>query len=145
YGMAPRDAALRAMEEVQGPVIAIAFILAAVFIPVSFLGGITGQLYRNFALTIAASVLISALAALTLSPALCALLLRPKRQTRGPLGWFYKGFNWVFDRFTGGYLGSVRFLTRQTVWALLALLIISAGTYALLRTLPTGFLPDEDQ
>ena len=144
-GMAPRDAALRAMDEVQGPVIAIAFILTAVFIPVSFLGGITGQLYRNFALTIATSVLISALAALTLSPALCALLLRPKRETRGPLGWFYKGFNWAFDRFTGGYLRSVRFLTRQTVWALLALAIVGAGTYVLLRTLPTGFLPDEDQ
>jgi hydrophobe/amphiphile efflux-1 (HAE1) family protein len=144
-GMPPREAALQAMSEVQGPVIAIAFILAAVFIPVSFLGGITGQLYRNFALTIAASVLISALAALTLSPALCALLLRPKRETRGPLGWFYKGFNWTFDRFNSGYLRSVRFLTRQTVWALLALVIVGAGTYALLRTLPTAFLPDEDQ
>ena len=144
-GMTPRDAALHAMNEVQGPVIAIAFILAAVFVPVSFLGGITGQLYRNFALTIATSVLISALAALTLSPALCALLLRPKRETRGPLGWFYKGFNWTFDRFTTGYLGSVRFLTRQTVWALLAIVLVGVGTYALLRTLPTGFLPDEDQ
>jgi hydrophobe/amphiphile efflux-1 (HAE1) family protein len=144
-GMTPRDAALHAMNEVQGPVIAIAFILSAVFVPVSFLGGITGQLYRNFALTIAASVLISALAALTLSPALCALLLRPKRETRGPLGWFYKGFNWTFDRFTSGYLGSVRFLTRQTVWALLGIVLVCAGTYALLRTLPGGFLPDEDQ
>jgi len=144
-GMAPREAAIRAMDEVQGPVIAFAFILSAVFIPVSFLGGITGQLYRNFALTIAASVLISALAALTLSPALCALLLRPKRQTRGPLGWFYKGFNWGFDRFTSSYLRSVHFLTRRTVWALLALAIVGGATVVLLRTLPTGFLPDEDQ
>jgi HAE1 family hydrophobic/amphiphilic exporter-1 len=144
-GMTPRDAAIHAMDEVQGPVIAIALILSAVFLPVSFLSGITGQLYRNFALTIAVSVLISALAALTLSPALCALLLKPKRETRGPLGWFYRGFNWAFDRFTDGYLRSVRFLVRRNVPALLALALVGVGSYYLLRTLPTGFLPDEDQ
>lgn len=143
--MTPREAAIHAMDEVQGPVIAIALILSAVFIPVSFLGGITGQLSRNFALTIAVSVLISALAALTLSPALCALLLQPKRATRGPLGWVYRGFNWGFDGFTRGYLRAIRLLVRRNAVALLVLAVVGGGAYYLLRTLPTSFLPDEDQ
>ena len=95
-GMTPRAAAIRAMEEVSAPVVAIACILAAVFIPVAFLGGISGQIYKQFALTIAVSVLISAFNALSLSPALSAILLRPKMQTRGPLGRFFSGFNRVF-------------------------------------------------
>ena len=96
HGLSPRDAALKAMEEVSGPVIAIALILAAVFIPTAFIPGITGRLYQQFAVTIAVSVIFSAFNALTLSPALAALLLRPKKESRGPLGFFFRGFNRFF-------------------------------------------------
>ena len=104
-GMTPHDAAVRAMEEVSGPVIAIALILAAVFIPTAFIPGITGQLYQQFAVTIAVSVIFSAFNALTLSPALSAMLLRPKKESRGPLGAFFRWFNRVFGRATDGYVG----------------------------------------
>ena len=104
-GMTPHDAALRAMEEVSGPVIAIALILAAVFIPTAFIPGITGRLYQQFAVTIAVSVALSAFNALTLSPALAAMLLRPKKESRGPLGAFFRWFNRVFGRATDGYVG----------------------------------------
>ena len=97
-GKSPHDAALQAMEEVSGPVIAIALILAAVFIPTAFIPGITGRLYQQFAVTIAVSVALSAFNALTLSPALAAMLLRPKKETRGPLGAFFRWFNRVFGR-----------------------------------------------
>jgi len=97
-GLSPRDAALRAMHEVSAPVVAIALVLAAVFVPTAFVPGITGRMYQQFALTIAVSVLLSAFNALTLSPALSALLLRPKREMRGPLGWFFRGFNRVFEQ-----------------------------------------------
>src|SRR6202453_4770391 len=99
-GMAPKEATIKAMSEVSGPIIAIALILTAVFVPTVFLPGITGRLYQQFALTIAISVIISAFNALTLSPALAAMLLRPRREARGPLGWFFKKFNWVFGRLT---------------------------------------------
>ena len=144
-GLSPREATIWAMDEVSGPVIAIAFILSAVFIPVAFLGGITGQIYRNFALTIAVAVLLSALNALTLSPALSALLLRPAMSTRGPLRLFYRGFNWAFDRSTRAYLQAVKLLIRRAVFALVGLAAVYAGTYGLFRIVPTGFLPDEDQ
>ena len=107
-GLSPRDAALKAMEEVSGPVVAIALIMAVVFIPTAFIPGITGRMYQQFAVTIAVSVLISAFNALTLSPALSALLLRPRREMRGPLGWFFRGFNRVFERVMGGYLHGSR-------------------------------------
>src|SRR5882672_7258125 len=97
HGMSPHDATVQAMKEVSGPVIGIAMILSAVFIPVAFVGGLTGRMYQQFALTIAISVLLSAFNALSLSPALAAMLLRPKKPMRGPLGWFFKGFNKVFD------------------------------------------------
>src|SRR6202008_4305309 len=97
-GLTPHDAAIRAMEEVTGPVIAIALILAAVFIPTAFIPGITGRLYQQFAVTIAVSVALSAFNALTLSPALATLLLRPKKESRGPLGGFFRWFNRVFGR-----------------------------------------------
>jgi hydrophobic/amphiphilic exporter-1 (mainly G- bacteria), HAE1 family len=97
-GMTPRDATILAMEQVSGPVIAIALILAAVFVPTAFIPGITGRLYQQFAVTIAISVIFSAFNALTLSPALCALILKPRRPTHGPLAWFFRGFNRVFGR-----------------------------------------------
>ena len=105
HGMSPKDATFKAMEEVSGPVIAIALILAAVFVPTAFIPGITGRLYQQFAITIALSVVISAFNALTLSPALSSLLLRPKKPARGPLGLFFGWFNRWFDRATNGYVG----------------------------------------
>jgi hydrophobe/amphiphile efflux-1 (HAE1) family protein len=144
-GMNPREATIAAMDAVSGPVVAIAFILAAVFIPVAFLGGISGQIYRQFALTIAVSVLISAFSALSLSPALSAMILRPKKESRGILGSFFGGFNKAFNWTTNRYLGGVRILIRRSVLALVALFAVYVGAGWLFKTLPGGFLPDEDQ
>ena len=144
-GLSPRDAAFKAMEEVSGPVVAIAIILAAVFIPTAFIPGITGRLYQQFAVTIAVSVVISAFNALTLSPALAALLLRPKTRGSGPLQALYDGFNRVFGRVTDGYVGACRFLIHKGVLSLL-MLAGAAGLAGFLGTsIPTSFLPDEDQ
>ena len=112
-GMTPKDATFQAMKEVSGPVVAIALILAAVFVPVAFMGGITGRLYQQFAITIAISVLFSAFNALTLSPALAAMLLKPKGGKKSPLDKFYKWFNKYFDKFTGGYLSFTGILVRK--------------------------------
>src|SRR5512136_266801 len=144
-GMSPKDATLRAMEEVSGPVIAIAVILAAVFVPTAFIPGITGRLYQQFAVTIAVSVIISAFNALTLSPALSALLLRPKKKSWGPLQKFYDWFNRVFGRSTDGYVNWCDHLIRKSKMSLLFLLgtAILAGFFG--KHLPTSFLPDEDQ
>ena len=146
-GMAPREATVKAMNEVSGPVVAIAFILAAVFIPVAFLGGISGEIFRQFALTIAVSVLISAFSALSLSPALSAILLRPAREAnrRGLLARFFRLFNRGFDWTTNRYLSGVKTLIRRSAFALLALAALFVATGGLFRGLPTGFLPDEDQ
>jgi hydrophobe/amphiphile efflux-1 (HAE1) family protein len=144
-GMTPRDATVQAMEEVSGPVVAIACILAAVFIPVAFMGGIAGQIYRQFALTIAASVLLSAFNALTLSPALSALILKPKQHARGPLVRAFSGFNRAFMRTTTGYVLGVKALIRRSAFALIALAVCYAAAGTLFKQVPTGFLPDEDQ
>src|SRR5262249_20151052 len=144
-GMKPREATIQAMHEVSGPVVAIAFILGAVFIPVAFLGGISGQIYRQFALTIAVSVLLSAFNALSLSPALSALILRPKTESRGPLARFFALFNRAFDWTTRGYLAGVKGLIRKSAFALVALAVFFVAVGGLFKTLPTGFLPDEDQ
>jgi HAE1 family hydrophobic/amphiphilic exporter-1 len=144
-GMTPHDATVRAMEEVSGPVIAIALILAAVFIPTAFVPGITGQLYQQFAVTIAVSVIFSAFNALTLSPALSAMLLRPRKQSRGPLGLFFGWFNRVFGRATDGYVGACKHLIHKAGFAfvLLGLLTVAAGFFG--KKIPGSFLPDEDQ
>jgi HAE1 family hydrophobic/amphiphilic exporter-1 len=144
-GMSPRDATLRAMEEVSGPVIAIAVILAAVFVPTAFIPGITGRLYQQFALTIAISVIISAFNALSLSPALCALLLRPKGEQRGPLGGFYAWFNRMFGRVQKGYVSFSRGLIHKSVISFLVLAAFAGLAYFLSLRLPTSFLPEEDQ
>ena len=144
-GLAPRDAAIRAMEEVSTPVIAIALILAAVFVPTAFIPGISGRLFQQFALTIAASVLLSAFNALTLSPALCALLLRPRQEERGRLGRLFDGFNRGFTTTTAGYLHVSRFLIRRTLIAVLALAAVSVGAWLVSRRVPSTFLPQEDQ
>src|SRR6185295_12420117 len=113
-GMAPQQATARAMSEVSGPVVAIAFILAAVFIPVAFIGGISGEIYKQFALTIAVSVLLSAFSALSLSPALAALLLRPHTKSRSWLSRPFDWFNTAFTATTNKYLSAVVFLIRRT-------------------------------
>ena len=144
-GMSPRSATVEAMEEVSGPVVAIACILAAVFIPVAFLGGIAGQIYRQFALTIATSVMLSAFNALTLSPAMSALILKPKQQGRLSLGRLFGGFNVVFAKTTHRYVFGVKALMRRSAFALAALAVCYAFAGTLFRRAPGGFLPDEDQ
>jgi HAE1 family hydrophobic/amphiphilic exporter-1 len=145
HGLSPRDATLKAMDEVTGPVIATALILAAVFIPTAAIPGITGLLYQQFAVTIAVSVMLSALNALTLSPALCSLLLRPKTESRGPLGRFFKRFNYWFGRATDGYVSWSHHLILKAGRSMLflALLAVFAGFFG--SRLPAGFVPEEDQ
>jgi hydrophobe/amphiphile efflux-1 (HAE1) family protein len=142
-GLGAREAARRATAEVVGPVIATALVLMAVFVPIAFLPGITGQLYRQFALTIAVSVALSALNALTLTPALCALLLRPAGAT--PKRWLARTWNAAFLRLTNGYDRTVRRIVQRSVLAVAVLLLLSAAGYGLLRVVPTGFAPTEDQ
>src|SRR5438067_175948 len=144
-GMPPREATLQAMREVSAPVIGIALVLSAVFIPTAFLPGITGRLYQQFALTIAISVIFSAFNALSLSPALCAMLLRAKKKRRGPLGWFYDRFNRIFGRATHGYVSLSRFAIRKSFLSLGLLVILAIGAGFFGVKLPSGFLPEEDQ
>jgi HAE1 family hydrophobic/amphiphilic exporter-1 len=145
-GMSPRDASVKAMEEVAGPVTAVALILAAVFIPTVFIGGITGRLYQQFAITIAISVMLSAFNALSLSPALSALLLKPKdtRKKPGLLGRFFAWFNRAFARATEGYVGVSAALIRKAALALVLLAVISTAAVLIGRRLPSSFLPEED-
>ena len=145
HGMSPRDATSQAMKEVSAPVIGIALILSAVFIPVAFLGGLTGQMYQQFALTIAISVLLSAFSALSLSPALAAMLLKPAKPMRGPLGAFFRGFNKVFDKTTTGYVGVAHLLIRHGIITIVIIGVVIGGIAVLGRALPAGFIPDEDQ
>jgi HAE1 family hydrophobic/amphiphilic exporter-1 len=144
-GMTPLDASYAAMEQVASPVVAIALILAAVFIPTAFIPGITGRLYQQFAITIAISVLFSAFNALTLSPALCALLLKPKTESKGVLARFFNWFNRVFQRTTDRYVSTSGWLVRKSAVGVAIILILSAFVVLLGAKLPGGFLPTEDQ
>jgi HAE1 family hydrophobic/amphiphilic exporter-1 len=146
-GMSPQDATIKAMEEVGGPVVAIALILAAVFIPTAFIPGITGRLYQQFAVTIAISVLISAFNALTLSPALASLLLKPKssKRRKGPLAWFFGKFNTYFGRTTDGFVHTSSVLIHKSAVSMLALGLIGVAAVFLGSSLPGGFIPTEDQ
>jgi HAE1 family hydrophobic/amphiphilic exporter-1 len=145
-GLSPKAAALKAMEEVSGPVIAIALILAAVFIPTAFIPGITGRLYQQFAVTIAVSVIFSAFNALTLSPALSALLLRPKKKAgRGPLAFFFNAFNKAFGSATDGYIRVCRLLMRRVMVCVVFLIVAVLATAWLGGKIPQGFVPTEDQ
>jgi HAE1 family hydrophobic/amphiphilic exporter-1 len=144
-GMSPRDATVRAMEEVSGPVIGIALVLSAVFVPTAFIPGITGRLYQQFALTIAISVLFSAFNALTLSPALSALLLRPRKAARGPLGWFFERFNRVFKRTTDRYVSVSRIAIRKGAVSMALLVVFALLALLFGSRLSSGFLPEEDQ
>src|SRR6201984_2599112 len=144
-GMTPKAAALKAMEELAGPVVGIALVLSAVFVPTAFIPGITGRLYQQFAVTIAISVLLAAFNALTLSPALAALLLRPREPSKGLLRRFFDWFNRVFGRATEGYVGWSGVLLQKTAVVVVLLLVfcVAAGFFA--NRVPSSFLPDEDQ
>jgi len=144
-GMTPKAAALQAMDELSGPVVGIALVLSAVFVPTAFIPGITGRLYQQFAVTIAISVLLSAFNALTLSPALAALLLRPKKQSGGLLRKFFDWFNRVFGRATDGYVWLCGRLVRKTGVVIVLLVLFSAAAGFFGAHLPRSFLPDEDQ
>ncbi len=145
HGLSPVDATIKAMDEVSAPVIGIALVLSAVFVPMAAVGGIKGLLNQQFAITIAISVLISAFNALTLSPALSALLLRPRKKTRGPLGKFFDWFNRWFGKMTGGYVNWSHVLVRRWFIALLLLAGISVIAVGLGKRLPSSFIPEEDQ
>ena len=145
--LSPREATERAMKDISGPVIAIALILAAVFVPVGFIPGIVGRLYQQFAITIAISVLISAFIALSLTPALCTMFLRPMhmdKSSRGLNKFFYQFNNW-FGRFTNGYTRNVNAWIRRSRYVIVLLVCICAGAFLLFRAKPSGFIPQEDE
>jgi len=144
-GMLPKEATLQAMKEVSGPVVGIALVLAAVFVPVAFMGGIQGRLNKQFAVTIAISVLISAFNALSLSPALSAMILKPREQIEGRLGRFFRGFNRGFAKATRGYVDLSHSLIRKAAVALAILLAFFLVDGAMGRSLPSSFVPTEDQ
>ncbi|HEY3039181.1 MAG TPA: multidrug efflux RND transporter permease subunit [Pyrinomonadaceae bacterium] len=145
HGLSPKDATIQAMKEVSAPVIGIALILSAVFVPVALLAGLVGSMYKQFALTIAISVLLSAFNALTLTPALCALLLKPPKPTRGPLGIFFRGFNKVFDVTTKGYVSIATLLVRRSIVTIGIVGVVVLGALFFAKRIPAGFIPDEDQ
>jgi len=153
HGLPPREAARRAMDEVTGPVIAVALVLSAVFVPCAFIGGVTGQFFRQFAVTIAVSTVISAFNSLTLSPALAAILLRPRGAARDPLthlldlalGWFFRLFNWLFSTGTAIYTRMVGGLLRVSLIALLVYAGLLVLTYWSFQRVPVGFIPQQDK
>ena len=144
-GLAPKDAARKAMEELSGPVVAIALVLSSVFVPTALIPGITGRLYQQFALTIAISVVLSAFNALTLSPALAGLLLRPKKESHGPFRKFFDGFNRMFERGTETYVRLCGGVIRKGVLAFVVIAAFGIGASFFGSRLPSSFLPDEDQ
>jgi multidrug efflux pump len=144
-GLGVRDATIKAMDEVQGPVIAIALILAAVFVPMGFIPGVTGQLYKQFAVTVAVSTGFSALVALTLTPALCMMLMKPHRESHGPVARFFGRFNAGFDWLNERYGRAAALLVRRTLMVMLTLGILVFVVAGLFRSIPTGFVPDEDK
>ena len=145
HGMAPREATIKAMEEVTAPVIGIALILSAVFVPVALLGGLVGSMYKQFALTIAISVLLSAFNALSLTPALCAMMLKEPKPMGGPLGAFFRGFNKAFDVTTKGYVSVSGLLVRKSLLTIGIIVAVAVGAVLFARVLPAGFIPEEDQ
>ncbi len=144
-GLSPKEASLRAMEEISGPVVGIALVLSAVLIPTAFVPGITGRLYQQFAVTIAVSVILSAFNALSLSPALAALLLKPREESKGPLRRFFDWFNRAFERGTNGYVRACGFLVRKGAFVLVILALVGAVGAFFGSRVPSSFLPDEDQ
>ncbi|HEU5188581.1 MAG TPA: multidrug efflux RND transporter permease subunit [Methylomirabilota bacterium] len=147
HGLGPREATVQAMKEVSAPVIGIALILSAVFVPVAFLGGLTGRMYQQFALTIAISVLLSAFNALSLTPALCAMFLKPGSHgiSMWPFGPFFRGFNKVFDWATNGYMHGATLLVRKSLITIGLVVVVAVGAGLFAGALPSGFIPEEDQ
>jgi HAE1 family hydrophobic/amphiphilic exporter-1 len=145
HGKTPKEATLKAMEEVSGPVVAIGLILSAVFVPVGFMGGITGRLYQQFAITIALSVLLSVVNALTLSPALSSLLLKAPTGKRTLLTPFYEWFNRVFGRTTEAYVSFAGILIRKMARSMVFLVVLVGLIAVIVQRIPTGFVPEEDQ
>ncbi len=145
HGLTPVEATRQAMKEVSGPVVAIGLVLCAVFVPVAFMGGVTGQLYKQFALTIAVAVVFSVINALTLSPALSALLLRKPKPGRGPISKFFKWFNRMFDRMSNGYGSIVGGMARKAARSMLLLVAVVGGIWLIGKFVPGGFIPDEDK
>ena len=145
--LSAKDATEAAMKEVQGPIIATTAVLASIFIPVAFIGGVTGVLYKQFAVTITISVVISACVALTLTPALCGVLLKPgdKAIQDGPLGAFFRGFNGAFDHFKDRYTGKVGWMIHHLKYAAVFLILVTGLMGICYRVLPSTFVPDEDQ
>jgi HAE1 family hydrophobic/amphiphilic exporter-1 len=144
-GLSPKDAAGKAMDELSGPVVGIALVLASVFVPTAFIPGITGRLYQQFAVTIAISVILSAFNALTLSPALASLLLKPKKETRGPLGKFFALFNKYWNRSTDDFVRWSGDLIRKAAVVMVLLVVAGVAAWFFSKHLPTSFMPDEDQ
>jgi hydrophobic/amphiphilic exporter-1 (mainly G- bacteria), HAE1 family len=145
HGKDPVEATKLAMKEVSGPVVAIGLVLCAVFVPVAFMGGVTGQLYSQFALTIAVAVVFSVINALTLSPALSALLLKKPTPGRGPIAAFFKGFNKLFDWLSNTYGTIVGGLVRKAARSMVLLVAVVAGIWMMGKVVPGGFIPDEDK
>ncbi|HWC60557.1 MAG TPA: efflux RND transporter permease subunit, partial [Verrucomicrobiae bacterium] len=145
HGLSPKDATRQAMKEVSGPVVAIGLVLCAVFVPVAFMGGVTGQLYKQFALTIAVAVVFSVINALTLSPALCAMLLKKPTPGRGPIAKFFNWFNKTFNRLSNGYGGVVHVIARKAARSMLLLVAVVGGIWLTSKFVPGGFIPDEDK
>jgi HAE1 family hydrophobic/amphiphilic exporter-1 len=143
-GLTPKQATIAAMKEVTAPVIATTLVLVAVFVPVASMGGITGRLYQQFAITIAVSVVFSSLNALTLSPALCSLILRKPKPGRGLLGRFFNGFNRTFDRASAGYLKFTNVVARKIQRGVIFILILSGSILLVSKLIPGGFIPEED-
>ncbi len=143
-GMDAKAATVEAMREVTAPIVATTLVLVAVFLPVSAMGGITGRLYQQFALTIVVSVLFSSINALSLSPALCGLLLKEPKPYRGPLGWFFSVFNKGFDASTNVYIKIARMVARKAVIGVLFIVAVCCGTGVVGKLLPGGFIPTED-
>ena len=141
-GLGPKEAAAKAMIEISGPVVATTLVLLAVFVPTAMLGGITGQLYSQFAITISVATVFSSINALTLSPALCGILLRPSTEARG---FFFRGFNKAFDVTTKGYMAVAGGMVRRAGMSIVLFAGLMVATYAGFTSLPGGFLPDEDQ
>src|SRR6267378_3301228 len=145
HGKTPVEATRQAMKEVSGPVVAIGLVLCAVFVPVAGMGGVTGQLYKQFALTIAVAVVFSVINALTLSPALCALMLKKPKPGRGPIAIFFKYFNKSFDWLSNRYGNIVGGLARKATRSMLLLVVVLGGIWLIGKYVPGGFIPDEDK
>lgn len=143
-GMTPKDATRAAMKEVTAPIIATTLVMVAIFIPVAVMGGITGLLYQQFAITVAVSVVFSSINALSLSPALCSLLLRPQKRMGGPLGAFFRLFNKVFDKITLSYTGFTRVVVRRISIGIVFMLVLTGAMGYLGKLIPGGFMPSED-